>query len=264
MSKRCAIMYIILGLILLSSCSVQRGGSLVERIRNGYYPYQVKNYVRPGYTEYGTASWYGGKFQGRRTADGEIYNMYAMTAAHKTLPFNTYVKVINLNNHRSAVVRINDRGPFIGNRIIDLSYVAAKKLGMIGTGTAPVKIIVLSNNTPIINRYSHNYSNSKENQSENIEPKADISPDSKDMQFSDTKSSIYYIQIGSFRQLSNAVKFRDKAARVVNGVHIIKVIISRKIFYRVVIGSFTTKNAALDYANRVVANKFENFYITDK
>jgi rare lipoprotein A len=93
-----------------------------------------------GYIKRGTASWYGKKFHGQRTASGEIYNMYAMTAAHKTLPIPSYVKVTNLDNHKSAIVRVNDRGPFYGDRLIDLSYAAAVKLGMTGHGTAPVEI----------------------------------------------------------------------------------------------------------------------------
>jgi len=92
------------------------------------------------YRERGTASWYGKKFHGKRTASGEAYDMYAMTAAHKTLPLPSYVRVRNLNNDRTVVVRINDRGPFLHNRLIDLSYAAAAKLGLLGTGTAPVEI----------------------------------------------------------------------------------------------------------------------------
>lgn len=93
-----------------------------------------------GYQARGTASWYGTKFHGRRTSSGEPYDMYAMTAAHKTLPLPTYVRVTNLHNGRSAIVRINDRGPFVKNRLIDLSYAAALKLGVVGTGTAPVEV----------------------------------------------------------------------------------------------------------------------------
>ena len=92
----------------------------------------------------GIASWYGPGFHGRRTASGEIYNMYAYTAAHKTLPLGTYVRVINLENGKSVVVRINDRGPFKKGRIIDLSYAAAKKIGMIEKGTARVRLEILS------------------------------------------------------------------------------------------------------------------------
>jgi rare lipoprotein A len=93
-----------------------------------------------GFREEGVASWYGTKFHGRRTANGEIYDMYGMTAAHKTLPIPSYVRVTNRNNGNSVVVRINDRGPFHGGRIIDLTYTAAKQLGFLAQGTAPVVV----------------------------------------------------------------------------------------------------------------------------
>lgn len=96
--------------------------------------------VGSAYREVGTASWYGTKFHGRKTANGETYDMYGMSAAHKTLPIPSYVKVTNLDNQRSAIVRVNDRGPFHGDRIIDLSYAAAKKLGYAGPGTARVQV----------------------------------------------------------------------------------------------------------------------------
>lgn len=96
-----------------------------------------------GYREIATASWYGEAFHGRRTSSGETYDMYQMSAAHKTLPLPTYVRVTNLGNGRSIVVRVNDRGPFVEGRIIDLSYVAALRLGMIGTGTARVEVVAL-------------------------------------------------------------------------------------------------------------------------
>ena len=93
-----------------------------------------------GFAERGVASWYGPDFHGGLTSSGERYDMYAMTAAHKTLPLPSYVRVTNLQNGRTAVVRVNDRGPFSKNRIIDLSYVAAAKLDMIGAGTAMVEV----------------------------------------------------------------------------------------------------------------------------
>ena len=92
------------------------------------------------YEEQGIASWYGTKFHAQRTSSGERYNMLAMTAAHKTLPLPTYVQVTNLHNGRKIIVKVNDRGPFESNRLIDLSYVAAKKLGMLGHGTALVDV----------------------------------------------------------------------------------------------------------------------------
>jgi rare lipoprotein A len=96
-----------------------------------------------GFTQTGYASWYGKKFHGHRTSNGETYDMYKMSAAHKTLPIPTYVRVTNLENGLSTVVRVNDRGPFHDNRIIDLSYAAATKLGYVNKGTAKVKIEAL-------------------------------------------------------------------------------------------------------------------------
>lgn len=97
-----------------------------------------------GYVERGVASWYGPGFHGLRTATGEPYDMFAMTAAHKTLPLPCYARVTNLSNDRSVIVRLNDRGPFVANRIIDLSYAAAAKLGMLRNGTAFVQVEALT------------------------------------------------------------------------------------------------------------------------
>jgi rare lipoprotein A len=114
--------------------------------RGNHSPYEVrgKTYqllgVSDDYIEQGVASWYGLKFHGELTSNGEIYNMYAMSAAHKTLPLPAYLKVTNLENNRTIVVRVNDRGPFHGDRIIDLSYAAAKKLGYDKKGTAMVRL----------------------------------------------------------------------------------------------------------------------------
>jgi rare lipoprotein A len=98
----------------------------------------------PHYYQVGVASWYGPGFQGKPTANGELYDMYSFTAAHKTLPFGTVVKVVDLETGRSVVVRINDRGPFVPGRIIDLSYAAAEALGMVEKGTAKVGLVILS------------------------------------------------------------------------------------------------------------------------
>ena len=101
-----------------------------------------------GFKQRGIASWYGKKFHGKNTSSGEPYDMFLMTAAHKTLPIPCYVRVTNLSNQRSAIVRVNDRGPFHSDRIIDLSYVAALKLGVIGVGSAPVEIEALTPPAP--------------------------------------------------------------------------------------------------------------------
>ncbi len=217
--------------LVLASCSTRREGTLVERMRSGYYPYRVMKRVSPGYTQYGIASWYGGKFQGRRTASGEIYNMFAHTAAHKTLPFGTYVRVTNLNNHRETVVRINDRGPFIGKRVIDLSYAAAKDLGMIGPGTAPVKIVVVK--AP---GYDYGF---------------DVSEDGiKDAPIE--KATRFTIQVGSFSRLINALRFRDRLSRSLNDVRIVRVNVHGEVLYRVLVGSFDSKSAALSFAYKNV------------
>ncbi|WP_336354057.1 septal ring lytic transglycosylase RlpA family protein [Pseudomonas atacamensis] len=101
-----------------------------------YFPLQEsKTYVASG-----TASWYGTKFHGQNTANGEVYDLYGMSAAHKTLPLPSYVRVTNLDNNKTVILRVNDRGPFYSDRIIDLSYAAAKKLGYAETGTARVKV----------------------------------------------------------------------------------------------------------------------------
>lgn len=110
------------------------------------YTYRVHGKSYPvmrsakNYKEKGLASWYGRKFHRKRTSSGERYNMYELTAAHKTLPLSSRVLVTNLNNGRHVVVKVNDRGPFVSNRIIDLSYAAAKKLGMVGRGLANVEV----------------------------------------------------------------------------------------------------------------------------
>ncbi len=128
--------------VLLVGCAttgnVQYKTNLKPYTINGktYYPMASAR----GFSETGTASWYGPKFHGKKTACGERYNQYAMTAAHKTLPFGTRVRVVNLDNNKTTTVVINDRGPFVSGRIIDLSRAAANKIDMLKTGTARVRI----------------------------------------------------------------------------------------------------------------------------
>ncbi len=92
------------------------------------------------FNQTGLSSWYGRQFHGRKTANGEIYNMHGMTAAHRTLPLNCYIRVTNKSNGKSVIVRVNDRGPYHGNRVLDLSHAAASKLGFVSNGVANVKI----------------------------------------------------------------------------------------------------------------------------
>ena len=100
----------------------------------------------------GTASWYGPRFHGKKTANGERFNMYAMTAAHKTLPLSSYAEVTNLKNHRSVIVRINDRGPYHGKRALDLSYAAAKVLGISGLGSVQIKPLDRNQTLALLNQ----------------------------------------------------------------------------------------------------------------
>ena len=116
-----------------------------------YVVHGKRYYTMPSsksYKERGLASWYGTKFQGKRTSSGEPYNFYAMTAAHRSLPLPTYVEVENLQNGRSVIVKVNDRGPFHQNRIIDLSYTAAVKLGILGYGTGLVEVRAIDTSEP--------------------------------------------------------------------------------------------------------------------
>jgi len=140
-----------------------------------------------GYREQGIASWYGTKFHGRRTSSGEPYDMYAMTAAHKQLPLPTYVRVTNLRNGRSAVVKVNDRGPFHANRIIDLSYAAATKLGILAEGTGLVEVHTIDPASPSPPPPSQL----------NAEPDHERSPD-------------LFIQVGAFSSHHNAHRLRQR------------------------------------------------------
>ena len=126
-------------LILLSENTGVRGQKPYVINGERYFPISDAQ----GFVQRGLASWYGKKFHGRPTASGEIFDMNRMSAAHKTLPLGTYVRTVNLKNNKQIVVKINDRGPFVKGRIIDLSYAAAKKIGLIGPGVARVKLTVM-------------------------------------------------------------------------------------------------------------------------
>lgn len=114
--------------------------------KHHHHHHRHSYYASPEDDNEGLASWYGNHFQGRRTANGERYDMYALTAAHNSLPLSSYAEVTNLRNQRTVIVRINDRGPYSGNRVMDLSYAAAKELGIHKSGTASIKITPLAMN----------------------------------------------------------------------------------------------------------------------
>ncbi|MCF6291550.1 MAG: septal ring lytic transglycosylase RlpA family protein [Desulfobacterales bacterium] len=150
-----------------------------------YYPLPSAD----GFTQTGIASWYGAKFHGRKTANGETYNMYGKTAAHKTLPMNTYLLVKNLRNGRETVVRVNDRGPFVRGRIIDLTKSGAQALGIIKSGTARVRIVALGE--------AVNYGTGKKKIK-------------RFLPHQNFQRGDFYVQIGSFSQRANAVTLSNK------------------------------------------------------
>jgi len=145
--------------------------------------YRVMPSVPKGYRETGRASWYGKKFHGRRTANGEVYDMFQMTAAHKTLPLPSYARVTNVDNGRSVVVRINDRGPFHPGRIVDLSYAAAAKLDLLHHGSAKVELEVLT-------------------------------PEQGESTVETTSGKPRYLEVGRFTDLIDAVALRDRLAQL--------------------------------------------------
>ena len=166
MRNFCGKLILVLMLLVASSACAPRGGYKVQ-VHDSAATKNLKGYEKPysvngelyeplldhkGYAEEGTASWYGPDFHGKSTSCGEIYDMNAMTSAHKILPMGTRLRVTNLRNNRSIVVRVNDRGPFVKSRIIDLSYAAAKELDVVASGTAPVRIesITGASGAPII------------------------------------------------------------------------------------------------------------------
>ncbi len=206
--------------------------------------YYVKD-AAEGYVEEGIASWYGTKFHGQRTSSGEPYNMFAMTAAHTSLPLPTYVRVTNLDNERSVIVKVNDRGPFVDNRIIDLSYSAAKRIDMHERGTAPVRVEALPGGTPIADGATTTAAaDGEEAGGDSVvvdkAPEPDVTVESTNAGGAEEA----YIQLGAFRAFANAQQVRAEAA----GADVRNVKVSRartaegKRIYRVRIGPLS--NAA--------------------
>lgn len=193
-----------------------------------YYP----EHVSVGDTQKGIASWYGPNFHGKKTSNGETYDMNAMTAAHKTYPMNTMVKVTNTNSGENAVVRINDRGPFVSGRIIDLSKTAAQKLGVFAKGTAPVKLEVVGFSGTMIAKNS---------------PKATI------------VGGNFMVQIGAFRNPNGASTYKNKY----NGTNGYNAVVKEfeldgEPIYRVFLSGFKSEDEARDFAH---GGPFEGAFI---
>jgi len=199
--------------LILFSCGCASASPPEYKVRKGTQkPYKIDGkWYTPvassyGFEETGLASWYGRDFHGKKTSNGEVYDMYAMTAAHKTLPMNTYVKVTRLDDGRETVVRINDRGPFVRERIIDLSYSAAKEIGIEDLGTTRVKIVALG------------------------------SKKGDHLVKSDYRSGSFFVQVGAFTVRDNALKLKRDLTKEFGSALITNFHHEGRRFYRVRIG----------------------------
>ena len=152
-----------------------------------------------GYNERGIASWYGEKFHGHKTSNGEVFDMYKVSAAHKSLPIPSFLRVTNLDNNRSLVVRVNDRGPFHGDRIVDLSYAAAFKLGYADRGTARVQLEAIIPDGVVVDSAAANNNNTLSQQTLRVASTGDK-----------------YIQVGAFADINSAREMSDKLRAMTN------------------------------------------------
>jgi rare lipoprotein A len=222
------------------------------------------------YVERGIASWYGPDFHGKRASNGDVYDMYLMTAAHKTLPLPCYVEVRNLQNGRRAVVRVNDRGPFKDNRIIDLSYAAARNLGIWEQGTGLVEIRVINAGHPIIPKgralvhaepprptgpvvldpASHTRENVAPPEIERNIPPPDAEMiaivANRTMESPSVTVPAYFLQVGAFVERANAEVLKQKLAMRLPNVRVDPAEAGGTAVYRVQIGPFNTVEASDD------------------
>ena len=176
-------------------------------------------------TTEGIASWYGGDFHGKQTASGEIYDMNARTAAHRSLPFNTKVRVTNLINNQFVEVRINDRGPFTKDRVIDLSRAAAESIDMIGIGTAPVLVEVIAEGDRPVNKENLN------------------------------STEIFTVQLGSFSTRTDATS----RSNTIRGSRVVEVEIEGRTYYRVYFKTYRTRFLAEEALRKLESSGFEGF-----
>lgn len=193
------------------------------------------------FVQEGIASWYGEKFHGRKTSNGETYNMYSMTAAHKTLPMNVHLRVTNLANGRSTVVRVNDRGPFVKDRIIDLSYSAAKELDVVGPGTAPVRIEALG---------------FKDKAKPGIAPTYH-QPASYDI-------GTFMVQVGAFTVKENALRLAAKLKTQYGSSAVVEGWVNGQKFYRVRVGLYHTLGHAAEALLGFERNGYPSSFIVAK
>ena len=200
-----------LSLLLLFSCGPARRPAVPLSTRG------------PTYQEMGYASWYGKEFHGRLTSNGEIYDMHAFTAAHRTLPLGTVAEVTHLGSGRSVRVRINDRGPFVANRIVDLSYRAAKEIDMADQGLAKVRLVAWPRKADLFSRR-------------------------------------FTLQVGSFLVEENAKRFREKMEKY-GPASVSLYQTNRQLYYRVMVGEFREEEEAQDLARRLMREGFSPLMI---
>ncbi len=195
----------------------------------------------------GIASWYGPNFHAKKTSNGETYDMYALTAAHKTLPMNTVVRVDNLENGKNVIVRVNDRGPFVDGRIIDLSNTAAHKIDMVRKGTARVKVTVLGYNGEIRNynapvKQAHVEVSKPKKLVQAIKPLSPIKIEEKVI-----ITNAYNLQVGAFSKLDGALRTKVKYEKMLNNqykVDIVKVVSNDNFLHKVYIKGFSSNDQA--------------------
>jgi rare lipoprotein A len=196
-------------------------------------------------SERGLASWYGRKFHGRRTASGELYNMYAMTAAHPTLPLPSFARISNPANGRSVIVRVNDRGPFVKGRIVDLSYTAAQKLGVLGV--APVELVRI---TPDEIRRG-----AWQRKTPGTAPLIDGDEPPAAMAAAPAQPASagrgFWLQLGAFRERQGAEQLQGQAAAAVDGIAPMLAVFNENALYRLQAGPFASRNEAQRAAERV-------------
>ena len=226
-------------------------------------PYTVLGRQYTPYTELasykasGTASWYGRKFHGQRTASGEIYDMYGMTAAHTTLPIPSYVRVTNLNNQKSVIVRVNDRGPFHQGRIIDLSYAAAYKLGFLGPGSTLVDVESINPLNPLNTRSdsqvaatSNQEIISKENNVNTNKAETGAVNATEPLPLALEKEGVY-LQLGAFSVRGNAETFKEKISRQLVWLTDMVSLLHRDGLFRVQLGPYRDQLEAITIAEKI-------------
>jgi rare lipoprotein A len=216
-----------------------------------------------GYHQTGIASWYGTKFHGQSTSNGDKYDLYEMTAAHKTLPIPTYVLVTNLENNKQAIVRVNDRGPFVSNRIIDLSYAAAVKLGYADKGTAFVEVTAIDvdnwppRGTPDAPPAISPPLAPVVPLSESVSPApapAQPAVSAAQREISTAPAGKFYVQAGAFGDRRAAETLRERLAKVQSSPVSVQPTSSPPVLYRVRIGPLRDRSAAEQLQNQLLVN----------